>query len=70
MKGYRTLIFNGIMALVAILSQFGAFGDTAAPMAEAVNQGLDVVDSIIVAVTVIGNAGLRIVTTTAVGKSA
>jgi hypothetical protein len=70
MKGYRTLIFNGIMALVAILSQFGAFGDTPAPTAEAVNQGLDLIDQIIMAVTVIGNMGLRVVTTTPVGKSA
>ena len=69
MKGYRTILFNAIMATIAILSQFGLFGDATVPDAGAVNQGLDVVDAIFTAFWGIGNVGLRMVTNTAVGKA-
>jgi hypothetical protein len=70
MKGYRTIIFNVIMAGIMVLSQFGLFGDTVAPDAAAVNQGLDTLEVILTAVWGAGNLGLRAVTTTPVGKSA
>lgn len=70
MKGWRTIIFNIVMAAVAILNQFGAFGaDTPIPTAEAVNQSLDLVEVLFTAFWGLGNVGLRTITTTAVGRS-
>lgn len=64
LKGFKTLIFNGVMVVIFALNQFGAFGaEHPAPSADVVdatlNAGLDSVDKILAIATAIGNAILR-----------
>ena len=58
MKGYRTLILNGLLALGAALAHYVLGADLSAVKPE--------VATVIVAVA---NIGLRLITTTPVGKS-
>lgn len=66
MKGYRTLVFNAIMAILAGLSMTGILGSDNLPGADAVNEGLDALDKILLIATPVGNAILRFFTTTPV----
>lgn len=68
MKGYRTLVFNAIMAILAGLSMTGIIGTDNMPSADAVNDGLDALDKFLLFATPIGNAILRFFTTTPVAK--
>lgn len=68
MKGYRTLLFNGLMAAFAVLSYTGVLSSDNAPDASALNGFLDHLDAIVLFVTPVGNAILRFFTNTAVAK--
>lgn len=68
MKGYRTLVFNAIMAILAGLSMTGVLGSDNMPSADQVNEGLDALDKFLLFATPIGNAILRFMTTTTVGQ--
>ena len=68
MKGYRTILFNGIMLLVALLSTSGVISGDMIPDAGAVNTFLDHLDAIILFLAPLVNVGLRMVTTTPGGK--
>lgn len=64
MKGYRTIIFNALMLLLATLSWSGV----EVPDAEAVNAFLDHLDAVVLFAAPIGNAVLRVITDTPVGQ--
>lgn len=73
LKGFKTIIFNGVMVVVFALNQFGAFGtDAPAPTDVDVNAvldaGLDVVDKAVAIAAAIGNAILRFGINTTVFK--
>lgn len=64
-KGYRTIIFNVLMAVIFTANQF--MGDTGITE-EQINIAADGLNTLIGIVTIIGNVILRTVTTTPVGK--
>lgn len=66
MKGYRTIIFNLIMAAIAALRVVSP--ESVLPSDADVNTALTVIDSALTAVTVIGNLILRAITNTKIGK--
>lgn len=68
MKGYRTILFNAIMFLVALLATTGVISGDLIPDAGAVNTFLDHLDAIILFLAPLVNVGLRMVTNTAVGQ--
>lgn len=63
MKGFRTLVFNGVMALLALLATTGVIKPEDSPDPGVVNGALDHAEAIIAVVTPIGNAILRFFTT-------
>lgn len=67
MKGYRTIVFNSIMAALMMLSTFGVIAPGEAPEATTINALLDNADALIGASTVIVNFVLRFMTSTKVG---
>lgn len=66
MKGYRTIAFNVLMALIAILTAL--YPQAIFPEAVAVEEIIEVVFAAVAGVTGIGNVLLRAVTNTPVGK--
>ena len=61
MTGYRTILFNGIMALIFVLKQF--FPEAVGSLGESdVNAFLNAIDGVIGFITVIGNVILRVMT--------
>jgi len=60
MKGYRTIAFNVIMSIVAVLAIVAP--DAEVPTADAVNAGIDAVETAVVAVWSVGNMLLRAIT--------
>lgn len=65
LKGYKTLIVNGIIAVFGVLS--AVFGpDVDAPTADQVGILVDTADGLIMAIVGLINVGLRMVTTTPV----
>jgi len=62
MKGYRTVAFNVIMTIVAVITLWNP--EAAVPSAEDVTAGIDAVEGAVVAAWGIGNAILRAITTT------
>lgn len=72
LKGFKTIIFNGLMVVVFALNQFGAFGAEAVPTPDGVDAvltgGLDAVDKVLALLTAIGNAALRFGVNTTVFK--
>jgi len=67
MKGYRTVAFNTLMALVAMLSAFGVIEPAEVPGADVLNSFLDNLESVIIGVTSVVNIVLRVATTGPVG---
>lgn len=69
LKGYRTLIFNGIMGVVMIVR--AVWPDAAVPDEAEVGGVLDkLIESLDMIIAVAGNIWLRFVTTTPVAKAA
>ena len=66
MQGYRTIVFNAIMAVLILVRS--AWPDLVVPTESDVNAFLSAVDSIFAAIMVIGNLVLRFVTKTPVGQ--
>ena len=60
MKGYKTIIFNTLMTVVAVVKALNP--DTEAPSAEDLQAAVDSVDAAIAAVWGIGNVILRAIT--------
>ena len=61
MQGYRTILFNAIMACVFILKQF--FPEAVGDLGEAeVNTFLNALDAVIAFITLAGNVVLRVLT--------
>lgn len=70
LTGWKTLIFNGVMALVLVATQFGLFtGDNVAPTGDQVHGVLDNLDGVIAGILAIGNALLRAGSNTTIFKS-
>lgn len=69
LKGWRTVVFNGIMLIAMIGTQSGWWTSEEAPTGESVNVFLDNLDGVLTFVWGLGNIGLRMVTNTPVGKS-
>ena len=67
MKGYRTVLFNALMALIALLGSMGIIEGSEAPDAGAVNAFLDNIEAVVLFVTPFGNMILRWLTTGPVG---
>jgi len=65
-KGYRTLIFNAIMALLLVIR--GVYPEAELPDETAVNSLIDGVFASLDAILVVGNLILRAFTTTPIGK--
>ena len=68
MKGYRTIVFNIIMAALMMLSTFGVLAPSDTPDGSTVDALLDHVDALIASGTVIVNLILRFKTDTKVGS--
>lgn len=66
MKGYKTLIFNGIMAIVAIVHTLNA--DATLPGADAVQGVVDQFSTWFDGAVLVGNIILRAFTTTPILK--
>jgi len=66
MKGYKTIVFNVIMAALAALRILAP--ESVLPSDVDVNAALDAVDAALAAVLVIGNLILRAFTSTKIGK--
>lgn len=67
MKGWRTVLFNGLMGLFALLATTGVIEGSDAPDAGVINGLLDHIEAIIAIVTPIGNVILRKFTTGPIG---
>lgn len=67
MKGYRTIVFNSIMAVIMLLSTFGVIAPSESPEASTVNAVLDNLDALIGTVTILVNFVLRFMTSSKVG---
>lgn len=65
-KGYRTVLFNIVMAVVMITKSLNP--DMESPSAEEVQQAVDMLDAAIAAVWGIGNVVLRAITTSPIFK--
>ncbi len=68
LKGFRTILFNAVMGLVAVLNAFGLFGTDAAPSADQVTAAFDGLDVALAAIWSIGNVILRAITNTPMFK--
>lgn len=66
MKGYKTIAFNVIMAVITVLALFNPGAEL--PTGETVSESLDAVFAAISSVTVVGNMILRAVTNSPVFK--
>lgn len=66
MKGYKTLVFNGLMAIIAIVHALNT--DASLPDATAVQSAVDQFSTWFDSALVIGNIILRAVTTTPILK--
>jgi hypothetical protein len=66
MKGYRTFVFNIIVALVALVRV--AYPEYIAPSDMEINEFLDQLDMAIMVVLWVGNLGLRFITNTPIFK--
>jgi hypothetical protein len=66
MKGYKTLIFNTLMAVIAVV--YALNPDAEKPSIEQVHGAVDTVEAAWASVMVVGNAILRAVTTSAIFK--
>ncbi len=67
MKGYRTIVFNSIMAALMLASTFGVIAPSESPDASTINTVLDNVEALIGTVTILVNFVLRFMTSTKVG---
>jgi hypothetical protein len=67
MKGWRTVIFNALMGIIAMLGALGVIEGTDVPDAGAVNAFLDHIEAVVAFVTPLGNVLLRLITTGPVG---
>jgi hypothetical protein len=67
MKGWRTIIFNFVTGLIALLGVTGVIEATEAPDASVINGILDHVEAIMALVNPIGNVILRKLTTGPLG---
>ena len=67
MKGYKTIAFNILMSVIAIVSLWNP--DAELPDAATVQSGLDATETAIVSVWGIGNLILRAVTNSPIFKS-
>lgn len=65
MKGYRTIVVNALMFLVAMLGYFGADN---LPDLGAINTFVDHLDAIVLFAAPFVNMGLRLITSTSVGS--
>ena len=70
MKGFKTIAFNAIMAIVAVAKVYWPEGAESLPGEVEVQQSLDVFWKIWAAVQVVGNGALRTVTNTPMFKKA
>lgn len=68
-KGWRTVIFNAIMLIAMAGTQAGWWGADEAPTGESVNVFLDNLEGVLTFVWGLGNVGLRMITSTPIGKS-
>lgn len=66
MKGYKTIIFNSIMAIIAVV--YALNPDAEKPSAEQVQGSVDAVEAGFTAVLTVGNVILRAITTSPVFK--
>ncbi len=66
MKGYKTVVFNAALALVAIWKIY--YPEQEMPGEMEIERAVDVFWEIFSAVAVVGNVGLRAVTTTPIFK--
>ena len=65
MKGYRTVVFNAIMTVTAMVAVLAGGGDASpAPSPEAINAGLDYVEAAFAFIWGVGNMWLRGVSNT------
>lgn len=69
MKGWRTVAFNALMTVVAVLAYSHAGDPSELPDANAINAALDAVEGFIPFVWGLGNVILRAVTDTPIFKS-
>lgn len=67
LKGYRTLIFNGIMTIIMVLKMWKP--ETEVPGVEEIEGGIDAVEGAITFVWGLGNLILRAITNTSIGKA-
>lgn len=67
MKGWRTIAFNLLTALIALLGSLGVIEGSDAPDAGAINAFLDNIEGIMLFLNPIGNIALRWITTGPVG---
>lgn len=66
LKGYRTVIFNVVMAALLVIR--GVFPEAELPDETAVNALIDGILGSVEAITIIGNLILRAFTTTPIGQ--
>lgn len=66
LKGYKTVGFNIVMAIVAVVVILSP--ETEAPSAEDVQGAIDAVEAAVVAVWSVGNVVLRAITNTSIFK--
>ena len=70
LKGWRTILFNTVMGLIAVLRVFGSDIDVTAEQVDAALASVESTANLVIAlVTVIGNALIRMFTDTPVGQS-
>ncbi len=66
MKGWRTILFNGIMALIAVV--YALNPDAEKPTPEQVDGAITAGEGAWASIVVVGNAILRALTTSAIFK--
>jgi len=66
MKGYKTILFNVVMAALAALRVLSP--ESVLPSDVDVNAALEAIDAALAAVLIIGNLILRAVTSTKIGQ--
>jgi len=64
LSGYKTYIFNGIMAIILLVQMFSPEAEM--PTAEAVEGAAGAVEEALLAVTLVGNLILRAITNSSV----
>ncbi len=66
MKGWKTIVFNAIMAVIAVV--YALNPDAEKPSTEQVQGAVDTAEAAWASVVVVGNAILRALTTSAIFK--